>query len=98
MADACVHVMEKVEAENIYSSGVSHINIGCGEDLTIYDLAQKTKNVIGFNGAVEFDSTKPDGTPRKLLYVKRLKDLGWSYRNELDAGISNSYNNYLNYN
>ena len=96
MADACVHIMEKVDAKTIYSTGISHINIGCGEDLTISELAQNIKNVVGFNGIVEFDSTKPDGTPRKLLEVNNLGGLGWKFSADLPIGISNSYNKYLN--
>jgi len=98
MADACVHLMEKVDAENIYSTGISHVNIGCGEDLTIFDLAQNIKNVVGFNGTVDFDSSKPDGTPRKLLEVNNLGGLGWKFSTDLHTGISNSYKKYLNQN
>jgi len=98
MADACVHVMEKVEAENIYSNDISHINIGCGEDLTISELSKNIKNVTGFNGTVKFDDTKPDGTPRKLLEVNNLGSLGWKFSTDLHTGISNSYNKYLNRN
>jgi len=90
--------MEKVDAENIYSTGISHVNIGCGEDLTIFDLAQNIKNVVGFNGTVDFDSSKPDGTPRKLLEVNNLGGLGWKFSTDLHTGISNSYKKYLNQN
>ena len=97
MADACIHIMENVDAKNIYSTGISHVNIGCGEDLTISELAQYIKNVVGFNGTVVFDSTKPDGTPRKLLAVKRLNDVGWKFSTDLLTGISNSCSKYLNH-
>lgn len=96
MADACVHIMEKVDPENIHSTGISHINIGCGEDLTISHLAQIIKNVVGFAGGIKFDSNKPDGTPRKLLAVNKLIDMGWKFSTNLSTGISNSYNEYLN--
>ena len=96
MADACVHMMEKVDAEDIYSNGTSHVNIGCGDDLTIADLAQNVKEIVGFNGCTEFDSEKPDGTPRKLLAVKKLSDFGWKFKTDLHTGISESYNKYFN--
>ena len=95
MADACVHILEKVDADNIYFTGISHVNIGCGEDLTISELAQNIKNVVGFNGTVDFDSTNPDGTPRKLLDVSRLTQLGWASKVSMHKGVSNSYSNYL---
>jgi len=91
MADACVHLMEKLEAEHIYSSGISHINIGYGEDLTISELAQNIKNVVRFNGTIEFDSTKPDGTPRKLLDVSTLTKLEWLAPTTMAAGIESIY-------
>jgi len=95
MADACVHIMEKVDAENIYSTGIAHINIGCGEDLTISELAQNIKNVVGFKGTVDFDSTRPDGTPRKHLDIKLLKKTGWNMQVQLSDGIKNTYKLYL---
>ena len=95
MADACVHMMEKVDAENIYSTGISHVNIGCGEDLTIAELAQNVKEVVRFNGRTEFDSTKPDGTPRKLLNINLLSSLGWNNKIELSAGIEMVYQRYM---
>jgi len=93
MADACIHIMEKVDAKNIYSTGISHINIGCGEDLTISELAQQVKDIVRFNGTIKFDLTKPDGTPRKLLDVDRLKQLGWKSNVLLITGIRQVYSN-----
>jgi len=93
MADACIHIMEKVDANNIYSTGISHINIGCGEDLTISELAQQVKDIVRFNGTIKFDLTKPDGTPRKLLDVDRLKQLGWKSNVLLITGIRQVYSN-----
>ena len=95
MADACVHVMENVEAENIYSSGISHVNIGCGEDLTIAELAQYVKEIVGSNGCTEFDSEKLDGTPRKLLDVSSLKSFEWHYKTGLSTGLETVYQHYL---
>ena len=71
------------------------INIGCGEDLTIAELARTVASVVGFHGALEFDTSKPDGTPRKLLEVTRLKGLGWSPRIGLAEGIASACQDFL---
>jgi GDP-L-fucose synthase len=71
------------------------INIGCGEDQTIAELARSVAAVVGFRGALEFDASKPDGTPRKLLDVGRLKRLGWSPRVDLETGIAAAYRDFL---
>jgi GDP-L-fucose synthase len=71
------------------------INIGCGEDVTIRELAELICEVVGFHGELVFDSTKPDGTPRKLLDVSRLKALGWRPRIALREGIAQTYEWYL---
>jgi len=84
MADACIFLME-----NDINDGV--FNVGIGTDVTIRELAETVMNVVGFKGQIIFDSTKPDGTPRKLLDVSRLKDLGWQARTELQEGIKLSY-------
>lgn len=91
MADACIHVMNSVDFSDL-SKGMAeikntHINIGTGKDCTIKDLALMVKDVVGFNGNIEFDTTKPDGTPRKLLSVDKLHDLGWGHKIELVDGI-----------
>jgi len=84
MADACIHVMNTYEGNDI-------INIGCGEDLTIAELAEKVARTVGFKGKIEFDPTKPDGTLRKLLDITRIKSLGWSPRYSLDQGLALAY-------
>jgi GDP-L-fucose synthase len=84
LADACVHLMEKE-----YDGPL--VNIGTGEDVTIRELAETVKRVVGFNGRIVFDSSKPDGTPRKLLDVSRLAALGWRYRTALHDGIRAAY-------
>jgi GDP-L-fucose synthase len=88
MADACVFVMEKGITDGIY-------NVGTGKDLTIRELAETVKNVIGFKGEIVFDHTKPDGTPRKLLNVDRLRHLGWEAQTTLPEGIGKSYDDFL---
>ena len=85
MADACVHLMERD-----YDGPL--VNIGTGEDVTIRELAETVMRVVGFDGHTVFDSSKPDGTPRKLLDVSRLSALGWRARTSLLDGIRTAYN------
>ena len=86
-ADACVHLMK------VYS-GESHVNVGSGEDLTILDLARLVCEVVGFKGDIVSDSSKPDGTPRKLMSAERLRSLGWLPSVSLGEGIQKSYSWY----
>ena len=72
------------------------INIGSGEDLAISELAEVVGRIVGYEGPVEWDSTKPDGTPQKLLDVSRITNLGWQPRTSLEEGIRLAYRNYLN--
>jgi GDP-L-fucose synthase len=88
MADACVFLMERGIGEGIY-------NIGSGTDVTIRELAETAMDVVGFKGEIVFDSTKLDGTPRKLLDVSRMKHLGWQAKTPLHEGIARAYANYL---
>jgi len=71
------------------------LNIGTGKDISIYDLAHKIKDIIGFEGKIDWDSTKPNGTPKKLLDVSKLHSLGWKHKIELDEGIEITYNRFL---
>ncbi len=91
LAEAIVFLMENIEAGNIYEQGISHINIGTGEDLTINELAEMIADITGFSGKIEYDTTKPDGTPRKLMDVSRINKLGWKYQTNLRNGIEKSY-------
>jgi GDP-L-fucose synthase len=84
LADACVYLMERYDGEDI-------INIGVGQDLTIRELAQLVQDVVGFRGQIAFDTSKPDGTPRKLLDVTRLQALGWRPRIDLQRGVRETY-------
>ncbi len=86
LADACVHLMESG-----YDGPL--VNIGTGEDVTIRELAETVMRTVGFRGRISFDSTKPDGTPRKLLDVSRLATLGWRARTSLMDGIRATYDN-----
>jgi GDP-L-fucose synthase len=93
MAEACLHIMEldsETYARNTQPM-LSHINIGTGEDLAIRDLAKTIGEVVGYQGRIAFDTTKPDGTPRKLMDVGRLKSLGWQPQIGLRDGLSLAY-------
>ncbi len=87
-ADALIHMMENNLAEGIF-------NIGTGEEVTIRELAEIVMAVVGFKGEIVFDTNKPDGTPRKLLSVEKLKKLGWQAQTKLKEGIEKSYQDYL---
>jgi len=95
LAEAILFITEKINAKDLYQSGISHINIGSGKDISISELASIIADVVGFKGTIDFDTTKPDGTPRKLLDVSRLTQLGWKYKTELVEGIRKTYYWYL---
>ena len=88
LADACIHLMKN------YSSG-ELVNIGTGEDISIAEFARVVAAVVGYSGEISFDSSRPDGTPRKLLDVSRLAKLGWRARTSLEEGIRLAYQAYL---
>lgn len=88
LADACVYLMEKG-----YDGPL--VNIGTGTDVTIRELAETVLKVVGFPGQLTFDSSKPDGTPRKLMNVSRLTELGWQARTSLTEGIALAYKDFL---
>lgn len=97
MAAASVHVME-LDSETYQANTapmLSHINVGTGVDCTIREMAETMAKVVGFEGKVIFDTTKPDGTPRKLMDVSRLAALGWQYRVDLEAGLRLTYQWFL---
>lgn len=97
MAAASVHVMELPRAAYASQTSAmqSHINVGTGVDTTIGELARLIGQVVGFDGSIVFDTSKPDGTPRKLLDVSRLKALGWSAQVSLEHGLALTYADYL---
>jgi GDP-L-fucose synthase len=84
LADACIFLMHRY-------SQAEPINVGCGQDLSIHDLAMKIARVTGFHGRLVFDTTRPDGTPRKILDVSRLTSLGWKARIPLDEGLASTW-------
>jgi GDP-L-fucose synthase len=96
MADACVFVMNNVGADELYNDyKTSHINIGTGIDLTITELAEMVMKLMDYQGKIVYDTSKPDGTPRKLLDVARLHKMGWKHKIDLIDGIRKTYEWYL---
>jgi GDP-L-fucose synthase len=97
MAEACVHVMnlDHDTYAKVTDPMHSHINVGTGEDVTIADLARLVGEVVGYRGRIGFDTSKPDGTPRKLLDVSKLKDLGWQARTPLRDGLHMAYGAFV---
>ena len=83
LADACLHLLEHYDDPQ-------HINVGVGEDLTIRDIAGLVAEAVGYTGQTEWDTSKPDGTPQKLLDVSRLTDLGWTARTGLREGLAST--------
>ena len=100
MASACVHIMSLTHAEFIEAvpnQMCSHINVGTGRDVTIAELAATMARVVGYEGDIEFDTSKPDGTPRKLLDVSRLSSLRWEYSVHLEQGLGMTYEWFLDH-
>lgn len=89
LADACVFLMEHYDKPE-------HINVGSGEEVSIKELAEMVKEVVGFEGELIFDTDKPDGTPRKLLDTAKLKGLGWQYKVSLREGLQKTYDYFVN--
>ncbi|MBN1112686.1 MAG: GDP-L-fucose synthase [Bacteroidales bacterium] len=99
MADACVFAMQNINAVMADANRDvknTHINVGCGEDITIKELAELVKSIVGFSGEILWDYDKPDGTKQKLLSVDKLNKLGWKSQILLSEGISNVYSQYIN--
>ena len=98
MADACVYLMNLPDERFVPLLGQERndglaplVNIGVGEDLTIRELAETVRSVVGYQGVIKFDSTKPDGTPRKLMDVGRLSSMGWQARTSMQSGLEQAY-------
>lgn len=96
MADACLHVLDNLDAKDLYNQNISQINIGSGHEVSIFELAQKICEVVNYTGEIKFDLTKPDGTLRKLLDSSRLNKLGYKSKIHLDQGLEQTYQWYLN--
>ncbi|MFD2207954.1 GDP-L-fucose synthase family protein [Kiloniella antarctica] len=89
MSDASVFILK-------HYSGKGHLNVGCGQDISIADFADKIKRIVGYRGQITFDTTRPDGTLRKLLDISKLRNLGWETKVDLDTGIEAYYKWFLN--
>jgi GDP-L-fucose synthase len=88
LAEACYYLMENYNEEGL-------VNVGTGEDLSIKDLALLIKGIVGYEGEIKFDTSKPDGTPRKLMDVTKLHQKGWKHKIELEEGVKLAYNDFL---
>jgi GDP-L-fucose synthase len=88
MASAAVFILERAIGDGVY-------NVGCGTDVSIEELTHAVTRVVGFNGDIVFDASKPDGTPRKLLDVGRLDELGWRAAIDLETGLERTYENFV---
>jgi GDP-L-fucose synthase len=95
MADGCVFLVENVDAEDMKRISSDYfVNLGTGEDIKLKDLAIMIKDTVGFEGEIKYDLSKPDGTPRKLLDVSKIKELGWEAKISLEEGIRKAYDWY----
>jgi GDP-L-fucose synthase len=95
MADGCVFLVENIKAEDMKKISPDYfVNLGAGEDIKLKDLVLLIKSVVDFEGEIKYDLSKPDGTPRKLIDVSRLKNLGWKAKISLDEGIRKTYSSY----
>ena len=96
MAKACVHVMnlDKITYDTYTQPMQSHLNVGCGEDVTVAELAKAVGSAVGCRGEISFDTTKPDGTPRKWMDASRLNKLGWKPRIDLQLGLVHTYKDF----
>lgn len=96
MAAACVHVMnlDKATYDRHTQPMLSHINVGCGHDITIKELAETIARIIGYQGEITFDPSKPDGAQRKLMDSSRLNDLGWQFNVSLEKGLEIAYKSF----
>jgi GDP-L-fucose synthase len=92
LANAIVFMMENIEAKDIYENKITHLNVGSGKDISISNLAKFISEITEFKGEIVYDSSKPDGTPRKLMDVTRINSLGWKCKTELKEGIIQTYN------
>jgi len=91
LAESVVFAMENLNAEDIYNLGMSQVNIGTGIEVSIRELAETIKKVVGFTGELVFDTSKPDGMPRRLLDVSRIHSMGWKHKTNLEQGLTLTY-------
>lgn len=96
MADACVQLLEENELTGLFNEAQPPlVNVGCGEELTIRELAELVSKVVGFRGELRFDTSKPDGTMRKVMDVSRMRSLGWQAKVGLEEGLKRAYQDFV---
>ena len=97
MADACIHIMKLSKSKINLTTGIklSHINIGSGQEVTIRELAKIIARISNYNGKIEFDTSYPDGTPRKILNLNKINSLGWQSKIHLVDGLKDTYEWFL---
>lgn len=96
LAEACLHVLEKCDFNKIYNQNISQINLGTGEEISIKNLAHLIAKIVDYKGEIQFDTSKPDGTLRRVLDNKRINDLGWNHKIKLEEGLKITYEWFKN--
>jgi len=91
LADACIFLMNNLDSKDLYDNGISHLNVGSGQEISIKNLAMLIKRIVGYKGDLSFNSDYPDGMPRKLLNTSRMDKLGWKPKYDLDKGLKRTY-------
>jgi len=94
MANAAAFILEHINADDLYSQNITHLNVGSGKDISIKELSEMISNIVGFKGQIVYDTEKPDGMLVKRLDVNRLNQLGWRHRISLSEGLTQTYNWY----
>ena len=97
LADAVFFLLNKIDAKDIYEQGITHLNIGTGEDVTIKELSETIRKIVGYGGEIRYDLSKPNGTPQKLLDVTRIHGLGWQSKVKLLDGLALTYEYFLSF-
>ena len=95
IADAYIFIIDQ-DFSQLYEQGLTHLNVGTGKEITIKELAELISGIVGFSGDLVFDQSMPDGTPRKLMDVTRINNLGWHHSISLEDGIGATYHRYIN--
>ena len=97
LADACVFSLENITSDDIYQDGVTHLNVGTGEECSIATLAEKIASTVGYTGEIRFLTDKPEGVLRRVSDCSRIKNLGWEHKYSLDDGLHLTYEWYKDF-
>ena len=97
LADACVFSLENITSDDIYQDGVTHLNVGTGEEFSIATLAEKIASTVGYTGEIRFLTDKPEGVLRRVSDCSRIKNLGWEHKYSLDDGLHLTYEWYKDF-